>query len=454
MKNRLKRFCTSGASIGRIGSLWRIGVVIGLIVVAACSADDSPTTRTADPGATIVLSPAPTATVQPPAPAATATSAAVETVPPTDTPAPIQALSWPNIVLAETISGLNSPVDLADARDGSGRLYVVEQVGLVQMFADGVKGQSPFLDIRDRVDCCGEKGQLGIAFPPDFANSRVVYVNYTTTLPGSLHTRVSRFHLRGDAHQADPNSEEVLLEFHQPWGNHNGGQIVFGPKGNLWIGTGDGGSGGDPQDNGQKGQTLLGKLLRIDVTSPTEARYAVPADNPFVGNDDFLDEIWAYGLRNPWRFSFDRETGDLYIADVGQNAWEEVSFQAANSRGAENYGWRITEGLHCFNPAVGCSTIGLTLPVAVYGRGSGQSITGGFVYRGPDQPSLRGIYFFADYVSGRIWGLRRVNGQWEAKLLLESPHNVSSFGEDEAGNLYVVDHRGAILQIRAQTANQ
>jgi len=426
--------------------LWIIGAVVGMVLVAACSRESAPEPQSEEP---VV------ATVQPQAPTATMTSPATEPPSPTDTPVPPESKSWPEIVLVETISGLKNPVDLADARDGSGRLYVVEQAGLVQLFSNGVKSESPFLDIRERVNCCGEKGLLGIAFPPDFASSRIFYVNYTTTLPGRLHTRVSRFRLRDDAHLADPESEEIVLEFFQPWANHNGGQLVFGPDGYLWIGTGDGGSGGDPQDNGQKGETLLGKMLRIDVTTPTEDRYLIPADNPFVGNDEFLDEIWAYGLRNPWRYSFDRETGDLYIADVGQNAWEEVSFQPAGSRGGENYGWRFTEGLHCFNPAVGCSTVDLTLPVAVYGRESGQSITGGFVYRGTEHPSLQGIYFFADYVSGRIWGLRQDDGHWEARMMLDTSHSVSSFGEDEAGNLYVFDHRnGAVLRIRERAATQ
>ena len=445
MKKRSSILPMNAEPPGTFVRLWIIGAIVGMVLVAACSQESSPEPQSEEP---VV------ATVQSQAPTATMTSPATEPPSPTDTPVPPESRNWPEIVLVETISGLKRPVDFANAGDGSGRLYVVEQAGLVQLFSDGVKGETPFLDIRDRVDCCGEKGLLGIAFSPDFATSRAFYVNYTTILPGSLHTRVSRFYLRDDAHLADSATEEIILEFHQPWGNHNGGHLVFGPDGYLWIGTGDGGSGGDPQDNGQKGQTLLGKMLRIDVTTPTEARYLTPADNPFVGNDEFLDEIWAYGLRNPWRYSFDRETGDLYIADVGQNAWEEVSFQPADSRGGENYGWRITEGLHCFNPAVGCPTVDLTLPVAVYGRESGQSITGGFVYRGADHPSLQGIYFFADYVSGRIWGLRQVDGFWEARMMLDTSHNVSSFGEDEAGNLYLVDHRGTVLQIRAQTAKQ
>lgn len=445
MRKRLSNLLLKRMPLRTLGRLWIVAAAAGLVVVTACSQESTPETQSEEPAV---------ATVQSPPATATMTSTATEPPPSTDTPVPPESPIWPEIVLVETLSGLKNPVDLADARDGSGRLYVVEQAGLVQLFSDGVKSETPFLDIRDRVVCCGEKGLLGIAFPPDFAGSRIFFVNYTTTLPGSLHTRVSRFRLRDDAHLADPGSEEIVLEFFQPWANHNGGQIVFGPDGYLWIGTGDGGSGGDPQDNGQKSQTLLGKMLRIDVTTPTEDRYLIPADNPFVGNDEFLDEIWAYGLRNPWRYSFDRETGDLYIADVGQNAWEEVSFQPADSRGGENYGWRFTEGLHCFNPAVGCSTVDLTLPVAVYGRESGQSITGGFVYRGAEHPSLQGIYFFADYVSGRIWGLRKDDGPWEAKMMLDTSHNVSSFGEDEAGNLYLVDHQGTVLQIRAQTAIQ
>jgi len=434
----------------KIKAFWSICTLICAVVFAACtpgspSSSQQPAT---DGAAASTSTPAPD-----PTPAETPTTAAAET----STPAPEADAQpvpdWPDIVLVETLSGLRNPVDFAHARDGSGRVYVVEQIGLVQEFTDGLQGESPFMDIRDRVTCCGEMGLLGIAFPADFSSSRTLYVNYTTTDPGRLHTRVSRFRLLPDAHQIDPDTEEILMEFHQPWRNHNGGQIAFGPDGYLWIGTGDGGSGGDPQDNGQKGQTLLGKLLRIDVSAAAAAPYAIPEDNPFVGNDNFLDEIWAYGLRNPWRFSFDRATGDLYIADVGQNAWEEVNFQPADSPGGENYGWRIMEGLHCFNPSSGCPTAGLTMPVAEYDRISGLSITGGYVYRGQDHPALQGIYFFADYVTGNIWGLKQVDGVWESKLLLDSAHSVSSFGEDEAGNLYLVDYRGTIYQIQAAGQN-
>ena len=361
-------------------------------------------------------------------------------------------VQWPNISLVQRFSGLHRPVGLAHAKDGSGRLYVVEQQGQIQVFENDVKSQTSILDIRERVECCDEQGLLGIAFPPDFASSRHVYVNYTTTSPGSLHTHVSRFSLRRDAHRVDPDSEEIILQIPQPTNAHNGGQIVFGPKGNLWVGMGDGIFRDNPSENALNGQMLLGKLLRIDVTtSSTDVPYTIPADNPFIGNDEFLDEIWAYGLRNPWRFSFDRLTGDLYIADVGQTAWEEVNFQPGNSPGGENYGWPIMEGAHCFHLSPNCSTAGLTLPVAEYQHNDIDylAVTGGFVFRGPNQPSLKGIYFYADYGTGRIWGLQQVNGTWETKLLLDTLHVISSFGEDEAGNLYVVDHSGKVLQIQA-----
>ena len=373
----------------------------------------------------------------------------------TDTVTSTQPVQWPNISLVQRFSGLQLPVDLAHAKDGSGRLYVVEQKGQIQVFENDVKNQTPFLDIRERVECCGERGLLGIAFPPDFSSSRHVYANYTTISPGSLHTHVSRFSLRRDAHHVDPDSEEIILQIPQPSTLHQGGQIAFGPKGNLWVGMGDGGPGGDTQNKAQNGRTFLGKLLRLDVTSSTETPYTIPADNPFIGNDEFLDEIWAYGLRNPWRFSFDRQTGDLYIADVGEVDREEVNFQPANSPGGENYGWKIFEGTLCRNPS-NCSIAGLTLPVAEYKNNTKDylSVTGGFVFRGPNQPSLKGIYFYADYGTGRIWGLQQINGTWETKLLLDTSHAISSFGEDEAGNLYVVDHGGQVLQMQAVEANK
>jgi uncharacterized protein (TIGR03437 family) len=243
----------------------------------------------------------------------------------------------------------------------------------------------------------------------------------------------------GNPDVADSANEQVILRQTQPFSNHNGGQIKFGPDGYLYIGFGDGGSAGDPQGNGQGRRTWLGKLLRIDVESDLNA-YRVPADNPFVNDSSWLPEIWAYGLRNPWRFSFDRETRDLWIGDVGQNRFEEVHFTPAASSGGENYGWKLMEGLSCFVP--NCDRTGLTLPVHDYGRNDGGSVTGGFVYRGARWPLLRGVYFFADYTNGRIWSLRRSGSQFVNQFLLNSGYAISTFGEDEAGEIYLADHGG------------
>jgi len=270
-------------------------------------------------------------------------------------------------------------------------------------------------------------------------------VNYTRIPDGS--TVIARYRKTTDPGAADPNSEEILLVIAQPFANHNGGQLAFGPDGFLYIGMGDGGSGGDPQNNAQNPASLLGKMLRIDVESSV-VPYAIPATNPFVQIPGFRGEIWALGLRNPWRFSFDRQTGDLYIADVGQNLFEEVDFQPAGSAGGQNYGWKIMEGAHCFgDPA--CSSAGLILPVAEYGHGPECSITGGFVYRGTTYPRMQGVYLYADFCSGRFWGLKRDGAVWQNALLLSEPHSISSFGEDEAGNLYAADLGGAVYEIVA-----
>jgi len=254
---------------------------------------------------------------------------------------------------------------------------------------------------------------------------------------------VSRFRLTADPGVADPASEEVVLTVAQPFANHNGGQLAFGPDGYLYIGMGDGGSGGDPFNNAQSSTTLLGKLLRIDVESATQP-YAVPASNPFRGNPNFRPEIWALGLRNPWRFSFDRSTGDLWIADVGQNAWEEVNVQPAASPGGENYGWRLMEGAHCYDPNP-CNPTGLVLPVAEYDHSLGCSITGGFVARGPAPARLAGAYVYGDFCSGRVWAVRRQGASFVNELILTTPYGISAFGEDEAGSLYLADYGGGAL---------
>jgi glucose/arabinose dehydrogenase len=354
----------------------------------------------------------------------------------------------PQISLLPWATGFERPVYVTHAGDGSGRLFVVEQGGRILLVSQGQAVHSTFLDISDRVSCCGERGLLSVAFPPGFAGKNYFYVDYTDLSGGTV---VSRFHLVPGGDMGDPASEEILLQIHQPFANHNGGQLAFGPDGYLYIGTGDGGSGGDPLNNGQNLSVLLGKILRIDVESGRQT-YIVPRSNPFIIDLEARSEIWAYGLRNPWRFSFDRLTGDLYVADVGQNRIEEVDFQAASSGGGENYGWKIMEGPECFG-APSCNQEGLVLPVAFYEHSPAQgcAVTGGYVYRGPSCPTFQGTYLYGDYCSGVIWGVRRDSVSWQSGPLLDSTLSISSFGEDEAGEIYVLDlGGGALYQVRAQ----
>ncbi|MGZ5380574.1 MAG: PQQ-dependent sugar dehydrogenase, partial [Thermoanaerobaculia bacterium] len=355
------------------------------------------------------------------------------------------SLPWPRVALTRVATGFSSPTQVTSAHDGTGRLFVVEQRGLVRILKDGAILPTPFLDITDRVSCCGERGLLSIIFPPGAGPSgpqAVLYANYTDV---NGDTTVSQFSVSNDPDVVSTiNNERVFLKIAQPFANHNGGQLAFGPDGYLYVGMGDGGSAGDPNNNGQNLGSLLGKILRLDVSLGTT--YGIPATNPFVGSATARPEIWAYGLRNPWRFSFDRKTGDLYIGDVGQGAWEEVDFQPASAAGGANYGWRVTEGAHCFNPATGCSFAGITLPVAEYGHVGGNcSITGGFVYRGRDFARLSGIYFYADYCSGRVWGLRNGASGWETQELLQPGYGFTSFGEDDAGEVYAVDGNSGTL---------
>jgi glucose/arabinose dehydrogenase len=356
-------------------------------------------------------------------------------------PAPPDS-SLPAVTLAPLVSGLSSPLDLQDPGDGSGRLFVVEQRGTIRILQNGNLLAAPFLDIRDRVLSGGERGLLGLAFHPNFPHDPRLFVNYTRSGDGS--TVIAEFRLSGIANQAEAGSERQLLVVSQPYSNHNAGQLAFGADGYLYFGLGDGGSGGDPHNNAQNTNTLLGSMLRIDVdTSSASKPYGIPADNPFV-NGGGAPEIWAYGLRNPWRFSFDRPTSRLFVADVGQNAWEEVDIL---QRGG-NYGWHIMEGFHCYEPPQGCNPNGLQLPIAEYGHDEGQSITGGYVYRGSAIPGLTGAYVLGDYVSGTIWVLQQEGGNWQRRVLLSSQRNISSFGQDASGELYVVDYNGSVLQLR------
>ena len=350
------------------------------------------------------------------------------------------------IALVTAGSGFAHPVQVTHAGDGSGRTFVVEQAGTVRTLDNAAA--PPFLDIRDRVLSGGERGLLSVSFPPGFAQTGRFYVDYTRTPDGA--TVVSRFVVPGGSAVADSASETVLLTVPQPFANHNGGQLSFGPDGYLYIGMGDGGSGGDPDNNGQNKGILLGKILRIDVESG-QSPYAVPPDNPFLSDNSARGEIWAMGLRNPWRFSFDRATGDLYIGDVGENLYEEIDFQPSGSTGGENYGWNVMEGTHCYN-GVSCDRTGLDLPVAEYDHGQGDcSVTGGMVYRGADFPALQGIYLYGDYCSGKIWGLKRTGAVWESSLLADTPRQISSFGEDEAGNVYVAGYgNGTVYRVTAR----
>lgn len=343
--------------------------------------------------------------------------------------------AWPKISLTQYASGLSQPVQITNANDGSGRLFVVQQGGQIRIVKNGVLQSEPFLDITSRVSCCGERGLLGVAFPPKYASKKYFYVNYTDS---SGDTVVARYYVTNNPDVANSNKQEVVLKVEQPYANHNGGQLAFGKDGYLYIGMGDGGSSGDPQNNAQNPASLLGKMLRIDVESGT-APYSIPPSNPFKNTPGYRAEIWALGLRNPWRFSFDRKTDDLYIGDVGQNAYEEVNFESSASKGGKNYGWKIMEASQCFESST-CNKKGLTLPIAEYEHSQGCSVTGGTVYRGQNYPNMNGIYFYGDYCSGRLWGLQRSGNAWQNTLFSDTPYSISSFGEDQAGNVYITDY--------------
>jgi glucose/arabinose dehydrogenase len=344
-------------------------------------------------------------------------------------------------VAREVASGLSMPLFLT-APPGDDRLFVVEQPGRIRVMRDGALRPQPFLDITDRVLSGGERGLLSTAFPPDYAATGHFWVFYTD-LAGA--TVVERYRVSADADVADAASAMPVLRVEQPFSNHNGGLIAFGPDGMLYVGLGDGGSGGDPQNHGQRLDTLLGALLRIDVRGA--APYAVPTGNPFANTPGARPEIWAFGLRNPWRYAFDRVAGRLYIADVGQNRWEEINAVPASQVGV-NYGWRLMEGSHCY-PQEPCDTAGLTPPVHEYGHADGCSVTGGYVYRGSRMPALQGLYFYSDFCRGWLRSFRLQAGaatdhrEWDVGALGQ----VLSFGEDAAGELYVLSANGRVYAL-------
>ena len=354
-----------------------------------------------------------------------------------------------DLELMELASGLNLPVDITHA--GDDKLYIVEKTGSIKVFENGGLLPVDFLDISSKVySNQDETGLLGLAFHPDFATNRIFYVNYMSS---SSKTRISKFMANfTDPNTADPNSEEILMELDQPFANHNGGCIKFGPDGYLYIGLGDGGWGGDPQDHGQNPESLLGKILRIDVDGA--APYEIPADNPFVGDPDTFDEIWATGMRNPWRFSFDSANGDLWIADVGQDDWEEINYYAAGDPSGLNYGWRCKEGFENYNTA-NCNS-DYVAPIYAYANNLGSggcSVTGGFVYRGSEFPYFSGKYIYADFCTGRFWSISKSpSGNWVNSLLTNLQNNeFSSFGEDINGELYVLAYEaGKMYKITTQ----
>jgi glucose/arabinose dehydrogenase len=349
--------------------------------------------------------------------------------------------------LRNVADGFETPLLVTNAGDGSDRLFVVEQVGRIRVIRDGRPTPEPFLDISSLVTAGGEQGLLGLAFHPAFESNGRFFVNYTDT---NGDTVVAEYRAPRGSDRADPGSARVLLRIDQPYSNHNGGDVVFGPDGYLYIGMGDGGSGGDPHGNGQRLNTLLGKLLRIDVDR--RRPYGIPEDNPFVDRSGARPEIWAYGLRNPWRFSFDRETDDLWIGDVGQGEQEEIDVARAGRRGGLNYGWNVMEGTQCFASLEDCDSEGLVEPVAVYPTGLGCAVVGGHVYRGARFPALQGGYFFADFCAGVIFALDASRpSRREPTVLLETDHAISSFGEDEQGELYITDLRGGlVLQVTGE----
>jgi len=366
-----------------------------------------------------------------------------------DTTAVSVAYSAVQLDLALVVSGLSSPVYLA-APPGDARLFVVEQAGRIRVVKNGALLPTPFLDITSRVLSGGERGLLSVAFDPRYATNGWFYVYYTNASGDITIERYAAASPTADV--AGTTATPVITIPHPSYGNHNGGLLMFGPDGMLYAGTGDGGGGGDPPRNAQNLNVLLGKLLRLDVST---LPYTIPRSNPFAGQPGRRGEIWAYGLRNPWRYAFDSVPGagasTLYIADVGQNAWEEVDVAAA-SVGGTNYGWNVTEGTHCYPPGTSCSTAGFHLPAIEYDHSQGCSITGGFVYRGSALPEIAGHYFYSDYCFGWLASMTgdRTRGFETRRWTLDaipSVGNVTSFGEDGAGELYVLSAGGGVYRI-------
>ena len=427
------------------------------LVLAACAPDAAQPTAaptiarfTASPAATATTAATDTEVVEAPTETAEATAAPTLTrVPPTDVPASTpdaSQLSLGQYALQEVVSGLTRPVVLTYADDGTDRMFIVEQRGLIHVLRDGQLLDEPYLDLQDRVtDAENEQGLLGLAFSPDFAQSGRFYVYYTSEDAGK--NTLSRFQADPAADVADPDSEQILRAVDDPYGNPNGGDILFGPDGYLYVGLGDGGAGGDPEDRAQNLDELLGKILRLDVSGD---EIAIPPDNPFAQGGG-RPEIWIYGVRNPWRFSFDRATGDLWIGDVGQNEIEEIDYLPAGQAGGRNLGWRAYEGSAEYADTSHPNEDPV-FPVLEYHHDQGCSVTGGYVYRGPALPALNGAYFYGDFCSGHVWAAWTKDGgaTWENRLFGDAGISLSSFAQDRDGELYLIDHGGVIYKLVAR----
>ncbi len=338
---------------------------------------------------------------------------------------------------------LQKPVGLFYAGDGTGRLFIIEQPGRILILQEEGLIPDAFLDIRDRVGSHGfEQGLLGLAFHPQYAHNGLYFINYTD-LQGD--TVIARFSVDpGDPQRTDPATEKILLRVSQPYANHNGGMLAFGPDGYLYVGLGDGGSAGDPHGNGQSLDSLLGKILRLDIDQGDA--YTIPVDNPYLQGEG-LPEIWAYGLRNPWRFSFDALNGDLYIADVGQNQWEEINYLPASDQAGKNFGWNFFEANMPYSGEAS-DPESMVFPVFEYSHEDGCSVTGGMVYRGNQILELNGVYLFGDYCSGNVWGLvRDSDSSWQGELLFKNQGSITSFGEDSQGEIYMLLYSGQILRL-------
>lgn len=417
-------------------------MLVACVLLAACGS----TTGTGQPAATT------TGPRESPSANAAETPAASETVAATASLGPTAFdPTGVSLDVQVVVDGLTSPVDVASANDGTGRLFVVEQPGRIRLVKDGGLVTRPFLDIREKIASGGERGLLGLAFHPDFPADPRLFVHYTD---GNGDTVLSEFTVDpANADVADPGSERILLQIDQPFANHNGGAVAFGLDGMLYVAMGDGGSGGDPQGNGQRLDTLLAKILRIDVDGQpgSGSAYRIPDDNPFLDNPDAMPEIWLLGLRNPWRIRFDGETGNLWIGDVGQGAWEEIDVAPAGTGGL-NFGWNVMEGFHCYEPGTGCDQAGLTLPIAEYGHGLGCAVIGGVVVRDPDQPRLNGGYVFADECSGNVWLLdpSDTTTRQEPVLAVGTGRSISAISLDEDGTVLATDlGSGQLLAIAA-----